>query len=197
MRPQAPPSLLQVCLATGRRKAFENAVSYFTASPSAARRARIALRIRRGRSAALIAALPLLYRTYHGCAMPLPTQAASIAAWNDDAHAAANRRRTYQQKFARRCCRYSHRSWMLRARRAAFTSGRTSAATMKRFARSSSTRQQNVTRPAGSSYLGRAGRARQSRLRSRAHITRAGRRHLCGSRRTYSRVHQIACLKSI
>jgi N-succinyldiaminopimelate aminotransferase len=40
----------------------------------------------------------LRYRTYHGCAMPLPTQLASVAAWNDDAHVAANRR-LYQQKF--------------------------------------------------------------------------------------------------
>ncbi|MBS0581035.1 MAG: succinyldiaminopimelate transaminase [Proteobacteria bacterium] len=42
----------------------------------------------------------LVYRTYHGSAMPVPTQQASIAAWSDDAHAAANRR-LYQQKFAR------------------------------------------------------------------------------------------------
>ena len=42
----------------------------------------------------------LLYRTYHGSAMAVPTQPASIAAWNDDAHAAANRR-LYQEKFAR------------------------------------------------------------------------------------------------
>ncbi|RQW28035.1 succinyldiaminopimelate transaminase [Rhodobacteraceae bacterium CH30] len=33
----------------------------------------------------------LLYRTYHGSAMSLPTQAASIAAWNDEAHVVANR----------------------------------------------------------------------------------------------------------
>jgi N-succinyldiaminopimelate aminotransferase len=32
--------------------------------------------------------------------MPVPTQQASIAAWSDDAHAAANRR-LYQEKFAR------------------------------------------------------------------------------------------------
>ena len=32
--------------------------------------------------------------------MPLPTQLASIAAWNDDAHVAANRR-LYRQKFER------------------------------------------------------------------------------------------------
>ncbi len=42
----------------------------------------------------------LKYRTYHGSAMPLPTQLASCAAWSDDAHAAANRL-LYQEKFAR------------------------------------------------------------------------------------------------
>jgi N-succinyldiaminopimelate aminotransferase len=42
----------------------------------------------------------LLYRTYHGCAMPIPTQRASIAAWNDDAHVAANRA-LYRRKFDR------------------------------------------------------------------------------------------------
>ena len=48
--------------------------------------------------AEVIAAL-LAYRTYHGCAMPLLTQHASITAWTDDAHVAANRKR-YQTKFA-------------------------------------------------------------------------------------------------
>ena len=38
------------------------------------------------------------YRTYHGCAMPLFTQHASIAAWNDDAHVRTNRQR-YRDKF--------------------------------------------------------------------------------------------------
>ncbi|TCO80921.1 succinyldiaminopimelate aminotransferase [Plasticicumulans lactativorans] len=33
----------------------------------------------------------LRYRTYHGCAMPGHTQAASVAAWNDEAHVVANR----------------------------------------------------------------------------------------------------------
>jgi N-succinyldiaminopimelate aminotransferase len=42
----------------------------------------------------------LRYRTYHGCAMPAHTQIASVAAWNDDAHAAANRR-LYTEKFRR------------------------------------------------------------------------------------------------
>jgi N-succinyldiaminopimelate aminotransferase len=40
----------------------------------------------------------LLYRTYHGCALPLYTQAASIAAWGDEAHVVDNRR-LYRQKF--------------------------------------------------------------------------------------------------
>jgi N-succinyldiaminopimelate aminotransferase len=40
----------------------------------------------------------LLYRTYHGSAMAVPTQLASIAAWDDDEHVAANRR-LYQDKF--------------------------------------------------------------------------------------------------
>jgi len=40
----------------------------------------------------------LLYRTYHGCAMPVQTQLASIAAWNDEAHVRANRD-LYREKF--------------------------------------------------------------------------------------------------
>ncbi|MGH1538071.1 MAG: succinyldiaminopimelate transaminase [Gammaproteobacteria bacterium] len=38
------------------------------------------------------------YRTYHGCAMPLPTQAASIAAWSDESHVELNRQQ-YASKF--------------------------------------------------------------------------------------------------
>ena len=41
----------------------------------------------------------LKYRTYHGCAMSMPTQAASIAAWNDEAHVKHNRD-LYRKKFA-------------------------------------------------------------------------------------------------
>ncbi|HEU4707731.1 MAG TPA: succinyldiaminopimelate transaminase [Methylophilaceae bacterium] len=40
----------------------------------------------------------LLYRTYHGCAMNPAVQAASIAAWNDEAHVIENRRQ-YAEKF--------------------------------------------------------------------------------------------------
>jgi N-succinyldiaminopimelate aminotransferase len=42
----------------------------------------------------------LLYRTYHGSAMSPVVQAASIAAWNDEAHVVANRA-LYRDKFAR------------------------------------------------------------------------------------------------
>lgn len=41
----------------------------------------------------------LLYRTYHGTAMSLPVQHASIAAWRDEPHVVENRR-LYTQKFA-------------------------------------------------------------------------------------------------
>lgn len=40
----------------------------------------------------------LLYRTYHGCAMNPAVQAASIAAWKDEAHVIENRRQ-YAEKF--------------------------------------------------------------------------------------------------
>ena len=40
----------------------------------------------------------LRYRTYHGCAMPPYNQAASIAAWRDEAHVRANRQ-LYREKF--------------------------------------------------------------------------------------------------
>ncbi len=41
----------------------------------------------------------LRYRTYHGCTLAPPTQAASIAAWSDEAHVLENRQR-YREKFA-------------------------------------------------------------------------------------------------
>jgi N-succinyldiaminopimelate aminotransferase len=40
----------------------------------------------------------LLYRTYHGSAMGLAVQAASVAAWNDEAHVRDNRDQ-YRAKF--------------------------------------------------------------------------------------------------
>lgn len=41
-----------------------------------------------------------LYRTYHGCAMPDHSQAASVLAWGDEAHVVANRA-LYRKKFER------------------------------------------------------------------------------------------------
>lgn len=41
----------------------------------------------------------LLYRTYHGCAMPLQHQWASVTAWNDEEHVLDNRRQ-YREKFS-------------------------------------------------------------------------------------------------
>ena len=38
------------------------------------------------------------YRTYHGCAMPVHVAAASVLAWNDEAHVVANRA-AYRAKF--------------------------------------------------------------------------------------------------
>jgi len=40
----------------------------------------------------------LLYRTYHGCALPPATQTASTAAWSDETHVVENRN-LYRQKF--------------------------------------------------------------------------------------------------
>ncbi|MCB2034722.1 MAG: aminotransferase class I/II-fold pyridoxal phosphate-dependent enzyme, partial [Ottowia sp.] len=42
----------------------------------------------------------LLYRTYHGSAMSPAVQAASVAAWGDEAHVIENRR-LYREKFER------------------------------------------------------------------------------------------------
>lgn len=41
----------------------------------------------------------LQYRTYHGCAMPLHHQLASIAAWSDEEHVVINRQ-LYREKFS-------------------------------------------------------------------------------------------------
>ena len=41
-----------------------------------------------------------LYRTYHGCAVPVHTQLASVPAWQDEEHVRENRR-LYREKFSR------------------------------------------------------------------------------------------------
>jgi N-succinyldiaminopimelate aminotransferase len=91
-----PPSLLQAALANGHA-AFERCVVFHSLSKRSS-----VPGLRSGfvaGDAALIKPY-LLYRTYHGCAMPVPTQLASIAAWSDDAHAAVNRA-LYREKYAR------------------------------------------------------------------------------------------------
>lgn len=91
-----PPSLLQAALASGR-SGFERCVVFHSLSK---RSSVPGLRSGFVAGDAALMSRFLLYRTYHGSAMPVPTQLASVAAWNDDAHAAQNRH-LYQQKFAR------------------------------------------------------------------------------------------------
>jgi N-succinyldiaminopimelate aminotransferase len=94
--PDPPPGLLQAAQAAGRAR-FERCVVFHSLSKRSS-----VPGLRSGFVAgdpAVMARL-LLYRTYHGSAMPVPTQLASVLAWQDDAHAAANRR-IYQEKFAR------------------------------------------------------------------------------------------------
>jgi N-succinyldiaminopimelate aminotransferase len=91
-----PPSLLEAALASGR-DAFQRCVAFHSLSKRSSLPG-----LRSGFVAGDPARLArfLLYRTYHGCAMSLPVQRASIAAWNEDSHAAANRA-LYREKFER------------------------------------------------------------------------------------------------
>ncbi|HPF25320.1 MAG TPA: succinyldiaminopimelate transaminase [Steroidobacteraceae bacterium] len=91
-----PSSLLNACLADGNDQ-FRRAVVFHSLS----KRSSVP-----GLRSGFVAGDPdvlasfLLYRTYHGCAMPVPTQLASAAAWADDRHVALNRS-LYREKFAR------------------------------------------------------------------------------------------------
>jgi N-succinyldiaminopimelate aminotransferase len=91
-----PPSLLQAAQASGH-DTFQRCMVFHSLS----KRSSVP-----GLRSGFVAGDPalikpyLLYRTYHGCAMPVPTQLASIAAWDDDAHAAANRE-LYREKYRR------------------------------------------------------------------------------------------------
>ena len=91
-----PPSLLQAAVADGNTS-FERCMVFHSLSK---RSSVPGLRSGFVAGDARLIKPYLLYRTYHGCAMPVPTQLASIAAWNDDAHAAANRM-LYREKYAR------------------------------------------------------------------------------------------------
>ncbi|HET9447739.1 MAG TPA: succinyldiaminopimelate transaminase [Steroidobacteraceae bacterium] len=91
-----PPGLLQAAVASGHT-AFERCVVFHSLSKRSSvpglRSGFVA-----GDARLIQSFLP--YRTYHGCALPLPTQLASIAAWNDDEHVVENRR-MYREKFAK------------------------------------------------------------------------------------------------
>jgi N-succinyldiaminopimelate aminotransferase len=90
-----PPGLLQAAIAAGHAR-FERCLVFHSLS----KRSSVP-----GLRSGFVAGDPavikpfLLYRTYHGCAMPVHTQLASIPAWNDDRHVVENRS-LYRQKFA-------------------------------------------------------------------------------------------------
>ncbi|HZO24126.1 MAG TPA: aminotransferase class I/II-fold pyridoxal phosphate-dependent enzyme, partial [Steroidobacteraceae bacterium] len=91
-----PPGLLPTAFAAGRQR-FERCIVFHSLS----KRSSVP-----GLRSGFVAGDPAvmaryqLYRTYHGCAMPVPTQLASIVAWDEEQHVAANRH-LYQQKFDR------------------------------------------------------------------------------------------------
>ena len=82
-----PAGLLSACMALGRSD-FKRCVVFHSLS----KRSNLpGLRSGFVAGDADILKAFLLYRTYHGCAMPVHVQRASIAAWNDEAHVRANR----------------------------------------------------------------------------------------------------------
>ncbi|MCC7199016.1 MAG: succinyldiaminopimelate transaminase [Gammaproteobacteria bacterium] len=88
-----PPGLLEACARLGR--GFERCVVFHSLSKRSS-----VPGLRSGFVAgdpALLAQFRL-YRTYHGCAVPVHTQLASIPAWQDDAHVVVNRA-LYREKF--------------------------------------------------------------------------------------------------
>jgi len=89
-----PPGLLQAALAAGHSR-FERCVVFHSLSK---RSSVPGLRSGIVAGDATLLKSFLLYRTYHGGAMPPPTQIASAQAWDDDGHVAANRE-LYRQKF--------------------------------------------------------------------------------------------------
>jgi len=90
----APTGLLQACAEIGRHD-FDRCVVFHSLS----KRSNLpGLRSGFVAGDANILKPYLLYRTYHGCAMPVQHQLASIAAWSDEAHVLANRNQ-YRIKF--------------------------------------------------------------------------------------------------
>ncbi|MEN2505651.1 succinyldiaminopimelate transaminase [Stutzerimonas stutzeri] len=91
---QPPAGLLTACAALGRDD-FKRCVVFHSLS----KRSNLpGLRSGFVAGDAEILKAFLLYRTYHGCAMPVQTQLASIAAWSDEEHVQANRQ-LYREKF--------------------------------------------------------------------------------------------------
>jgi len=90
-----PQGLLQSAVAMGNTE-FKNCVVFHSLSKRSN-----APGLRSGFVAgdAEIIAKFFQYRTYHGCAMPVPTQYASIAGWADEKHVRENRD-FYREKFA-------------------------------------------------------------------------------------------------
>ncbi|WP_426428187.1 succinyldiaminopimelate transaminase [Pseudomonas palmensis] len=89
-----PPGLLSACVELGRSD-FKRCVVFHSLS----KRSNLpGLRSGFVAGDAEILKAFLLYRTYHGCAMPVQTQLASVAAWNDEAHVLENRD-LYREKF--------------------------------------------------------------------------------------------------
>ncbi len=91
-----PPGLLEASLAAGHER-FQRCVVFHSLS----KRSSVP-----GLRSGFVCGDPgiisrfLLYRTYHGSAMPVPTQLASITAWQDEEHAVRNRG-LYREKFER------------------------------------------------------------------------------------------------
>ena len=89
-----PPGLLQACSAMERHN-YQRCVVFHSLS----KRSNLP-GLRSGFVAGDASVLKsfLRYRTYHGCAMPVPTQLASISAWQDEQHVRENRDK-YREKF--------------------------------------------------------------------------------------------------
>ena len=92
---EAPIGLLQACTAFGRDD-FRRCIVFHSLS----KRSNLpGLRSGFVAGDAVLLKSYLQYRTYQGCAMPIPHQLASIAAWQDEKHVAHNRA-LYKEKFA-------------------------------------------------------------------------------------------------
>lgn len=91
---QPPTGLLEACVALGRSD-FNRCIVFHSLS----KRSNLpGLRSGFVAGDAHRLAAFLRYRTYHGCAMPIHHQLASIAAWNDETHVVDNRA-AYRRKF--------------------------------------------------------------------------------------------------